>query len=180
MRYKDIRVGGFYERDENSFVREVVEIDDGPKPINARAETVLDRPTFREPFLKRRCLIPADGFYEWKKMGGRKQPYHIRRPDGNPLAFAGLWDRWEGPEGSLLTCCILTTAANELVKTLHDRMPCVVGPDEFARWLDPSSTPDQRAALMRPCPADILEAVPVGTGVNSPKNDGPECLAPVA
>jgi len=154
--------------------------DDGPKPINARAETVLDRPTFRDSFRQRRCLIPASGFYEWRKAGGRKQPYHVRRRDGLPLAFAGLWDRWDGPNGPLFTCCIITTAANDLVKPLHDRMPAILGPEDFARWLDPVARPDQLLPLLRPCSSDVLEAVPVGTAVNSPKNDGPECLGPVA
>jgi putative SOS response-associated peptidase YedK len=152
--------------------------DDGSKPINARAETLLDRPTFRDSFRQRRCLIPASGFYEWQKAGSRKRPFHIRGRDGMPLAFAGLWDRWEGPDGPVLTCCIVTTAANELVKPLHDRMPVILGPDEFARWLDPAAPAEDLLALLRPCPAEVLEAMPVGTAVNSPKNDGPECLEP--
>jgi putative SOS response-associated peptidase YedK len=154
--------------------------DEGPRPINARCESLMDRPTFRDNFRQRRCLIPASGFYEWAKKGGRKQPYHVRRPDGLPLAFAGLWDRWEGPGGPLLTCAIITTAANELVKPLHDRMPAIIRPEDFARWLDPSAHPDERLPLLRPCPADVLEAVPVGAAVNNPRNDGPECLGPAA
>jgi putative SOS response-associated peptidase YedK len=152
--------------------------DDGPKPINARAESLLQRPTFRDSFRQRRCLVPASGFYEWQKTGGRKQPFHIRRRDGAPLAFAGLWDRWEGPDGPLLTCCIVTTAANDLVKTLHDRMPAIIGSEDYGHWLDPAARPDELLPLLHPCPGDVLEAVPVGAAVNNPRNDGPECLEP--
>jgi putative SOS response-associated peptidase YedK len=94
------------------------------------------------------------------------------------LALAGLWDRWVGPDEPLLTCAIITTAANDLVKPLHDRMPAILGPDDFARWLDPAAPAEDLLALLRPCPAEVLEATPVGTAVNSPKNDGPECLEP--
>jgi putative SOS response-associated peptidase YedK len=153
---------------------------DGPRPINARAESLRQRPTFRDSFRQRRCLVPASGFFEWRKTGGRKQPFHIRRRDEAPLAFAGVWDRWVGPDGPLLTCAIITTAANELVKPLHDRMPAVIRPEDYGRWLDSAARPDELLPLLGPCPADVLEAVPVGAAVNSPQNDGPECLEPVA
>jgi putative SOS response-associated peptidase YedK len=153
--------------------------DRGPKPKNAKSDTVLDKPIFRESFHSRRCLIPASGFYEWSRKGP-KRPYHIRRRDGAPIALAGLWDRWTGPDGSLLTCAILTTSANEVVKPLHDRMPVILEPDDFGRWLDPATPVETLTPLLRPCAADVLEAVPVVPAVNNPKNDGPECLGPVA
>jgi putative SOS response-associated peptidase YedK len=151
----------------------------GPKPINAKSETVLDRAMFREPFRKRRCLIPATGFYEWQRVGKAKRPYHFRRRDGQPLALAGLWDRWDGPDGALLTCTILTTDANDLLRPVHDRMPVIIDPADVDLWLDPATDPAELLPLLRPYPADAMEAVAVSPLVNSTKNDGPECLTPV-
>jgi putative SOS response-associated peptidase YedK len=109
----------------------------GARAINARAESVAEKPAFRDPFRKRRCLIPASGFYEWKTVGRAKQPYFVHPRDGGLLAFAGLWDRWESPEGDPIeSCTILTQDANELVRPLHDRMPVVVAPTDYDRWLD--------------------------------------------
>jgi putative SOS response-associated peptidase YedK len=162
------------------FVPRWAKAPDGPHPINAKAETLLERPMFREAFRMRRCLIPADGWYEWAKAGPKKQPYHFRRRDRAPFALAGLWDRWDGPGGPLLSCCVLTTEANELAKPVHDRMPVLIDPGDFGRWLDPGSQPDTLRRLLRPYPSELLEAVAVGTRVNNPKFDGPECLAPAA
>jgi putative SOS response-associated peptidase YedK len=150
--------------------------------INARSETVLEKPTFRTPFLHRRCLIPADGFYEWARAGAKKQPYHFHRRDQSPFAFAGLWESWSDPEtrDRLLSCCILTTEANELVRPVHDRMPVILDQTDFDLWLDPVSQPDELTTLLRPCSADVMESAAVGTRVNSPKYDGPECLEPAA
>jgi putative SOS response-associated peptidase YedK len=149
--------------------------------INARSETVLEKPTFRTPFLHRRCLIPADGFYEWARSGTRRQPYHFRHRDQSPFAFAGLWESWSDPETRerLLTCCILTTEANELVRPVHDRMPLIVDPTDFDLWLAQASQPDELTTLLRPCPADVTESMAVGNRVNSPKNDDPECVQPL-
>jgi putative SOS response-associated peptidase YedK len=128
----------------------------------------------------RRCLIPADGFYEWKKIGKQKQPYFIRRPDDKPFAFAGLWERWTDPEGRPLeTCTILTTDANELLRPLHIRMPVIVEPADYTAWLDPSQTdPDRLRTLFASLTADQLVTSPVSTIVNSPANDDPRCLSP--
>jgi putative SOS response-associated peptidase YedK len=105
-------------------------------PINARSETAADKPTFRHAMRKRRCLIPADGFYEWMRQGKAKQPFCFRLNEDRPFAFAGLWERWEGPKGLVETCCILTTEANELVRPAHDRMPVMLERPYFEQWLD--------------------------------------------
>jgi putative SOS response-associated peptidase YedK len=150
--------------------------------INARAETVADKPAFRSAFRRRRCLIPASGFLEWAKLGKVKQPYHFRRKDHAPLALAGLWECWESPEGEVIeSCTIITTAANELVAPMHDRMPVILDPADFDRWLDLAyQQVDGLTPLLVPYPAEVMEAVAVSPLVNSPKNDGPECLMPVA
>jgi putative SOS response-associated peptidase YedK len=147
--------------------------------INARAETVARLPSFRDAFRARRCLVPADGFYEWKAGGPRKQPVHIRFADRRPFAFAGLWEpRTRGPEGETSgSCALLTTEPNSLMREIHDRMPVILPPDHYAGWLDPASRPAELAALLRPHPADAMEARTVGTFVNNARNEGPECLA---
>jgi putative SOS response-associated peptidase YedK len=149
-------------------------------PINARAETVAEKPAFRAAFKKRRCLVAASGWYVWQATNGKqKQPYHFHMRDGKPCAFAGLWERWHGTDGEPVeTCAILTTGANELVRPVHDRMPVVLAPDDFAAWLDPRTPPDRLHALLRPYPAGAMEAVPVGRYVSNPRNEGPQCLAP--
>jgi putative SOS response-associated peptidase YedK len=144
-------------------------------PINARAETAADKPMFRSALRKRRCLIPADGFYEWLALTGekRKQPYCFRTVDERPWAFAGLWERWRGPDGPVESCCILTTGANELVRPVHDRMPVIMPRERWAEWLDPQAQDaGELVLLLRPYPADTMRAYPVGTRVNNPKNDG--------
>jgi putative SOS response-associated peptidase YedK len=157
---------------------------DGAKRINARAETVHDNASFRDAFRRHRCLIPANGFYEWKRQpDGKKRPFFIRPVDGAPVAFAGLWAAWHDPSTDewLRTCTIITTSANERVMPLHDRMPVVLDPADYATWLDPA-TDDVIAlkALLIPAPDDALEVVEVSPAVNSVRNNGPELLAPVS
>ena len=148
--------------------------------INARAETVAEKPTYRQAFRQRRCLIPADGFYEWRKEGSRKQPYCIAPTDGQLLTFAGLWEHWER-EGQLVeSCTILVTAANALIAPIHDRMPVILAPEDEARWLDPALTdPAVLKPLLRPCHPARLRVWPVSTAVNAPGHDGPELMAPL-
>lgn len=153
----------------------------GNRMINARSETADEKPAFRSGLRQRRCLIPADGFYEWRKAGGRKQPFYIRLGDQGPFAMAGLWDRWQGPEGTVIeSCTILTTVPNELVRPIHDRMPVVLPPECFREWLDPIVTNAARLKpLLGPYPASQMVAYPVSTQVNSPANDGPACIEPL-
>lgn len=155
--------------------------DANPKvrPINARAETVAELPTFRDSFALRRCLIPADGFYEWAKGRRGQHPHHFRLTSGGPLAFAGIWDVWGEGREKVVTCCIVTTVANELVGRLHDRMPVILPQSDYARWLDADANPAGLKKLLASYPAAKMEAVGVGTAVNSPRNDGPELLKPV-
>jgi putative SOS response-associated peptidase YedK len=152
----------------------------GARMINARAESVAEKAAFRRAFAKRRCLVPADGFYEWRKDGRRKQPYYIRRRDGAPFAFAGLWDRWaDRASGEVLeTFTIVTTTPNELVAPIHNRMPVILSPEAYGRWLDP----EQPGApeLLTPVSDDELEAFPVSSFVNSPAHDDPLCIKPLA
>ena len=147
-------------------------------PINARSETAADKPMFRHALKKRRCLVPASGFYEWLATGGRKQPYCFRPRDEKPFAFAGLWERWEGPDGPVESCAILTTGANELVRPVHDRMPVILPRLHWQAWLD-RDLQDAAAVvpLLRPYPSDAMRAYPVSLLVNNPRNDRPECLA---
>ncbi len=151
-----------------------------PQPgrhINARSETAAVRPAFRDPFRWRRCLVPADGFYEWKHQNGRKQPYHFRLPDGGLFAFAGLWDRWKDRAKTLHSFTILTTDANQVVRPIHDRMPVILPPRAYPLWLDAAAGPDDVSDLLEPF-AETLVSVAVSTLVNSPNNDGPECWEP--
>jgi putative SOS response-associated peptidase YedK len=149
--------------------------------INAQAETAAVKPAFRVAFRKRRCLILADGFYEWKQENGYKQPYYIRLRDGRPFAFAGLWERWEGPEGAAIdSCTILTASPNELLRPLHHRMAVILPSSEYGRWLDPRiQDPETLQPLLHPYPADEMRAYPVSTLVNNPANDSPGCLEPL-
>ncbi len=154
----------------------------GNRMINARAETLAEKPAFRAALKRRRCLVVADGFYEWKKEDGRKLPMHIHMADGQPFAFAGLWEVWQPPDGSVIkTCTIITTDANALVAPIHNRMPVILAPGDYDRWLDPRELPaDQTLPLLRPFDARALRAVPVSPQVNNPANDSPECVAPLA
>jgi putative SOS response-associated peptidase YedK len=149
--------------------------------FNARGETAAEKPAYTAAMKRRRCLVPADGFYEWKRDGDRKRPHWIRRRDSKPLAFAGLWETWTGPNGEELeTAAIVTTAANDTLKPLHDRMPVVVPPDAFGLWLDPNADLKIAAALMTPAPNDLLEAYEVSSAVNRVANDEPALLTPAS
>ena len=153
----------------------------GNRMINARSESVAEKPAYKHSFRKQRCLIPTSGFYEWKKEGKAKQPYLIRRKDARPFAFAGLWARWMEPgKGPLDTFTILTTEANETIRPLHDRMPVIVGQEDFDLWLDPSMGDVERLkSLLVPAPPEDIETFPVSKLVNSPANELAECIAPL-
>ena len=151
----------------------------GNKMINARSETVAEKPAFRGPIRYRRCLLPASGFFEWSRQGKTKVPFYIRRKDKAPLAFAGIWDSWKGPDGVVESCSILTTGANDLVGKLHDRMPVILSPAEFPIWLDREiNEPEPLQSLFTPFPSDLLVADQVSPLVNNPRNDSPEILIP--
>ncbi len=148
--------------------------------INARAETAAEKPAFRAAFKRRRCLIPADGFYEWQKLNGKKQPMFICAQDGSPLALAGLWEVWHSADGSMIeSCTILTTTPNDLMAPIHNRMPVIVEPEDYDLWLNPGQRPEAARHLLRPFPSQKLTAYPVSTRVNSPRNDDPSCIVPV-
>ena len=148
--------------------------------INARAETAPEKPSFRGPFRRQRALVPADGFYEWKREGETKRPFALRLSSKEPFAMAGLWDRWKTPDGGeLLSFTILTTSANPLVSQVHDRMPVILPREAEGAWLDPTQSETALKSLLVPY-AGEMEAVPIGKAVNNPRNDGPELLTPVA
>lgn len=153
----------------------------GFKMINARAETVDERPAYRDAFARRRCLVLADGFYEWEARPGRaKQPWHVTRADGGgPFAFAGLWAIWRGPGDLVLrTCTIVTTQANGALRDVHDRMPVMLpGPEEESAWLDPGTPAGALRELLVPLPDALTARRPVGPAVNDARYDGPDCLA---
>ena len=153
----------------------------GSRLLNARAETLTEKPSFRTALTRRRCLLPADGFYEWQKQGKTKQPLRIHRRDDALFAFAGLWDEWTSPDGSpLRSCTIITVAPNELMATIHNRMPAMLRPEDEASWLDASMTSlNDLLALLAPYPDDEIEAHPVSTMVNSVANDSPACIVPI-
>jgi putative SOS response-associated peptidase YedK len=153
--------------------------DDGPKPINARAETVATSPAFRAAFKRRRCVIPASAFYEWQKIEGekRKQPFAIVPADAEVFSMAGVWESW-GDE--LETCAIITTTPNAVMKPIHDRMPAILTRDEVDRWMDDGTAPADAHSLLNPFDAGSMRAYQVSTFVNSPKNDSEECLRPIA
>lgn len=153
----------------------------GARTINARAETAASKPSFREPLQRTRCLIPADGFYEWKRVVKTKQPFCFEVGDGAIFAFAGLWDRWRGPDGqSVESCTILTTTPNELLADVHDRMPVILAPEQRDHWLD-LSLQDAAAAisLLKPFDSDLMRRYAVSTRLNLVANDDPDCSAPV-
>ena len=160
----------------------------GYKTINARAETVSEKPAFKEAFRRRRCFLVADGYYEWKREGKAKQPFHIRRADDQPFYFLGLWESWRGPkearfEESLHTCTIITTSANQLTAPIHDRMPvvCDMDADLVEPWLDPEFEDFKYLeSLLGPYEGDDLVTVPVSSFVNNAANDGPECVEEVS
>jgi putative SOS response-associated peptidase YedK len=156
----------------------------GSRMINARAETLEEKPAFRSSLKYKRCLILADGFYEWKGAEGKKvkTPFFIHMKDRKPFAFAGLWDSWNSPDGSLVkSCTIITTEPNELTGIIHNRMPVILHPRDYAKWLNPSpQTPDQLKPLLKPFAADLMDAYPVSTLVNTPANDRPELVVPAS
>ncbi len=152
----------------------------GVKPINARFETLEDRPMFRTLAGKRRCLIFADGFYEWRREGKGRQPYFIRRLDRQPMAFAGLWDTWKGRDESIISSTIITTAAGERLASIHDRMPVILRPENYGPWLSPSPiTPAAVRRCLASEPPDTLEYYAVSGLVNNPAHSGPECIRPL-
>lgn len=149
----------------------------GYRMINARAETVAQKPSFRNAFKKRRCLVVADGFYEWQKTNGKKQPFLIHMKDDRPFAFAGLWEHWEGDDEEIESCTIIVTDANDLLEPIHDRMPVILSPDEYDFWLDPEFADKKKLEeMLLPYPDNDLEAYPVSTVVNNPKNDVEKCV----
>jgi putative SOS response-associated peptidase YedK len=154
----------------------------GNRLINARAEGIADKPAFRAAFKRRRCLIAADGFYEWHAHPGAKaktpkQPFHIHRPERRPLAFAGLWEQWNKGETPVESCTIITTTANDVMKPLHDRMPVILDPRDFELWLNPTpQDPTRLLELLRSCPEDWLVTDRVSTVVNNPRNETAACL----
>ncbi|MFN2169618.1 MAG: SOS response-associated peptidase [Anaerolineae bacterium] len=153
----------------------------GSRMINARSETVADKPAFRAAFKRRRCLVVADGFYEWQKVNGGKQPFLFHLSDGRAFGFAGLWEHWEGADGSVIeSCTLLTTEPNELVKPVHNRMPVILHPRDYDLWLDPQM---QDAARLQPLltayPAAEMDAYAVSRLVNNPRTDDPSCIEPL-
>ncbi|MBS1871058.1 MAG: SOS response-associated peptidase [Actinobacteria bacterium] len=155
----------------------------GFRMINARAETVADKPAYRGPFERGRCLVVADGFYEWTR-DERRQPFHVTRDAGEPFAFAGIRTAWRdprNPDGELLrSCAIVTTEANAKVAHIHPRMPVILDPRDEQEWLDPTTPPGRLHELLRPLPVELTHARPVSRAVNDARYDGPECLAPAA
>ncbi len=161
----------------------------GSRMINARAETIAEKPAFRAAFRRRRCLIPADGFYEWKTERGRKQPYRIALESGAPFAFAGLWERWDGPKGgaeegvagagAVESCTIVTTEANERLQAIHHRMPVILAPEAYDLWLDPEAPGAQAQALLGPAPSEWFTCFRVSPKINSPAHDDPALIEPL-
>lgn len=154
----------------------------GNRMINARAETVEEKPSFRNAFRRRRCLVLADGFYEWKKENGWKQPYYVRMDDGRPFAFAGLWEFWKDDETetAIESCTLLTTQPNGVVRPIHKRMPVILHPRDYDLWLDVETADVERLkAILGPYPAEEMEAYPVSRLVNKPAHEGPELIEPL-
>lgn len=154
----------------------------GYKMINARAETVHEKPSFKKPFRSQRCLIPADGFFEWKKTEGSKTPCYIRMKSGKPFAFAGLWEKWS-PQGQdpIHSCTIITTSPNPLLADIHNRMPVILPPESHSTCLDTSiDDPKSLSELLLPYSEEEMAAYPVSTFVNSPKNNSPDCIKPAS
>ena len=147
--------------------------------INARIESVAEKPTYRTPFKRKRCLIPADGFYEWKQTAENKVPHHIRMKDGKVFAFAGLWDHWEGEGQTMDSCTIIVMPSNEVMEPIHERMPVIIAPAHYDWWLDPRVTDKQEIMQhLTSAPSSQLTAYPVSTWVNSPNHNDERCIQP--
>lgn len=153
----------------------------GSRMINARCETVHEKPAFRQAIRSRRCIVPASGFFDWATTPTGKIPHYVTMRDGSPLAFAGIWESWKTPEGEPLeTCAILTTAANNLIAPIHDRIPVILHPTEFDHWLDRSlNNPEKLQRFYQPYPAELLQEWEVSTIVNNASHETPETIAPV-
>jgi len=149
---------------------------DGKGFINARAETLEDRPSFSESFRLRRCLIPADGFFEWKRSGREKRPFYIQSRDESPFMFAGIWDAWNNRGRVIVTCAIITTPANELVAELHNRMPAILQPEVHDDWLNPATSRVDLLKMLKPFPASLMKTYQVSSKVNAPDNDTADLL----
>ncbi len=156
------------------------DISIGNRLINARAETVAEKPAFRQALSRRRCLVLASGFYEWGKSPAGKVPYFMSPRSGEGLAFAGLWEQWRGGDGVLETCAIITTAANATLTKVHQRMPAILAADAQVRWLDGETPATERLELLRPAPEDELEVRQVRRTVNNPRNEGAELIEAVS
>src|SRR6185369_1472675 len=153
----------------------------GYKLSNARSDTISIKPSFREAFRSRRCLIPASGYYEWKSIAGKKQPYLFRMRTDEPFAMAGIWERWEGPQGTVYSFAVITTEPNELAATVHDRMPVIIPRSRFEEWLDPErNDPADIQPMLASYPAAEMTTHPVSTKLNNARNQGPELIEPVA
>lgn len=155
----------------------------GSRMINARAETLAEKPSFRAAFRRRRCLVLADGFYEWRQEPGQrsKTPLYIKLKSGEPFAFAGLWENWNSPDGSnVLSCTIITTEPNSLMQSIHNRMPVILSTESFSAWLEARETePSRLQDLLAPFPAELMSAYPVSPLVNSPANEDSRCILPL-
>jgi putative SOS response-associated peptidase YedK len=150
----------------------------GARMINARSETLAEKPAFRNAFRQRRCLIPADGFYEWLSQGKTKQPYHIHLVDKQVFGLAGLWEFWRSPDDeTVLSCTIITTEANTLMQPLHDRMPVIIPADRYSSWLDPQQPIEAISDLLQPFPVEQMRAYPVSSFVSNASNEGEQCIA---
>lgn len=147
----------------------------GARLNNARAESIAEKPAFRDAYRTRRCLVPASGFYEWKSEAGRKQPYYVHPSQGELFAFAGLWEQWSGPEGALETCVIVTTDGNEKMRAIHDRMPVIVAPNDYALWLDSRPGADP-SGLLRPCDSGEIEVRRVSRAVSNARNQSEKLI----
>ncbi|WP_045221531.1 SOS response-associated peptidase [Desulfonatronum thioautotrophicum] len=161
-----------------SWTKDVIK---SPRSINARSETVWEKPSFRSAIRSRRCLIPANGFLEWKKSGARKQPFLVRFENLELFSMVGIWESWKNPKTSEIidSCAILTTSANEVVATIHDRMPVIIKPEDYSTWLSPESRREQIDVMLQPYADTPTHIQPVSTRVNSPKNNDPDCIVPV-
>jgi len=154
----------------------------GPPQINARGESLLEKRSFAAAFRRRRCLVPADGFYEWREGDPSKQPFLVERRDGASVAFAGIWERWgprHDPQAAIDSFAIITTAANDFLRPLHPRMPVILQPENFARWLDPDGEAESLNDLLVPAANDLLRVVPLGRAVNAARAEGPELIVPI-